>query len=88
MDTSNYIELLIVNVNKKLYVVEVPSSEADVGDFVEFTMDMVIARGNVVDKMFCVKNEESYRCMSHLHNIYPATKIYKAMWSVSAQNEQ
>ena len=85
LNTDNYRDLLIVNVSEKFYVVEAPTHEANAGDLVQFKDEWNAPLiGRVVEKTFCGKGGEEYRCWSLLHTIHPAEKIYKAMWVAEA----
>lgn len=92
MDTNEYCDLLVVDVNSSPYVVEAPTHEAFEGDLVEFVTDLPMSAkvsllGTVVETMFCEKDGREYRCMSAIHSIYPARKIYKAMWVEEEQTD-
>ena len=92
MDTSNFCDLLVVDVNSSLYVVEAPAHEAFEGDLAEFVTDLPMSAkvpllGTVVETMFCERGEREYRCMSTLHIIYPARKIFRSKWVAEEQTE-
>lgn len=88
MDTNNFRDLLIVKYDDRLFVVEAPTHEADVGDLVEFSIGYKLALGEVIDKMFCTKGEDEYRCVGRMNPIYPARRIYKVRWEAWEGNDE
>lgn len=80
MDYNNYVDLLIVDVNEQLYVVEAPTHEAEEGNLVSFKDGRLSMLGTVVDKLWCEKDDDRYRCMGYLKPILPVETIYKATW--------
>lgn len=79
-DMSEFCELLMVEVECKIHVVEAPTNEANVGDLVSFINGNVPTLGKVVDKMWCEKNGDAYRCVSLIKNIQQLDKIYCPRW--------
>ena len=88
MDANNFCDLLIVLYDKKLYVVEAPAYEAEVGDLVAFATGLVLVLGEVKDKLFCTKEEAEYRCIRLMNPIHPARRIYKMRWEAWEGNEE
>lgn len=86
MDTSNFRDLLIVNVDEKLYVVEAPAHRAEIGDLVSFDELATQKLGQVVNKMFCVKDEDEWNCISDLLPIWQAKEIYRPLQNVWEEN--
>jgi len=80
MNTNDFCDLLIVSHNDKLHVVEAPSHESYEGDLVEFAPVSMLVLGEVVDKLFCAKDSDEYRCISKIVPIHPARRIYKVRW--------
>lgn len=80
MDNTKYCDLLIVSHDDKLYAVEAPAYEASEGDLAEFNPGPALVLAEVVDKMFCAKDSDEYRCMSKIAAIFPARRIYKVRW--------
>lgn len=80
IDTSDFYDLLMVDVAGVIHVVEAPAHEARVGDYVKFTNDSVLSMGEVVDKMWCEKSGDTYRCISYIKTIHPVEKIYHPKW--------
>lgn len=87
METNNFCELLIVSHEDTLYVVDAPANEAEVGDLVEFAPLPKLILGEVVDKMFCTRGEEEYRCIGLMKAIHPARRIYKMRWEAWEGND-
>ena len=88
MDTNKCCDLLFVRYDEKLYAVEAPAYEAEVGDLVEFAPGPALVRGEVKDKMFCAKGEAEYRCIGMMNPIHPARRIYKVRWEAWEGNDE
>ena len=88
MDTNEFCELLIVSNNDQLYMVEAPALEAYEGDLVEFAPGLTLVLGEVVDKAFCAKDSDEYRCIGKIVPVYPARRIYKVRWEVWEGNDE
>lgn len=81
-NVNNYRDLLIVNADGKLYVVDAPAHEAYVSNLITFDVDEHQEKiGLVIDKMWCHREEEQYRCVARMNKIYPAKAIYVERWS-------
>lgn len=79
---EDYRDLLIVNAGGELYVVEAPAREARVSDLVAFDPTPGVETiGLVIDKMWCNRTEDEYRCMGRMNRIYQAKIIYREKWS-------
>lgn len=88
MDNYDFCHLFVVMHNDKLYMVEAPSYETDVGDLVEFAPTPELVLGEVVDKMFCSTDSDEYRCIRKLVPVYLAQRIYKVHWkALEEENE-
>ena len=88
MDLSKYCDLLIVTCNETLHIVEVPDHEANVGNLVEFENEQgAMVLGEVVDKFWCGKESDTYRCMTHLHTICSAKRVYYPSWTAPAEEQ-
>lgn len=87
MDKNEFCDLLIVSHNEQLYMVEAPAHEAYEGDLVEFAPTAALVLGEVVDKMFCAKDSDEYRCISKINQIHPARRIYKMRWEQGSDTE-
>lgn len=88
MDKNEFCELLIVTHNEQLHMVEAPTHEAYEGDLVEFAPISALVLGEVVDKMFCAKDSDEYRCISKINPIHPARRIYKVRWEAWEGNDE
>lgn len=80
MDIKEYCELLVVSSGKEIHVVEAPAHEAYEGYLVVYCVDGAERIGTVTDKMWCVKDEEQYRCMAKMNRIFLAQAIYSKHW--------
>ena len=80
MDNVTFCDLLIVKYDDRKFVVEAPGCEANSGDIVKFSIGKMLAIGEVLDAMHCIKGEAEYRCVSRLHTIYLAKRIYRRSW--------
>ena len=81
---ERYCELLIVKekADGTRHVVKAPTNEAHIGYLVEFGTDKFTFMGTVEDKMWCVVDDERYRCMSLMNPIYALKKIYCPHWKL------
>ena len=79
-NTNEYCDLLIVEADDAFHVVEAPTNEAFVGNFVSFTNGGIPMMGKVVDKMWCEKGDDRYRCIGYIETIHQAEKIFRPLW--------
>ena len=63
-------------------MVKAPTNEAYIGNLVEFNTGSECRMGTVEDKMWCVVDDERYRCMSLMNPIYALKKIYYPSWKL------
>lgn len=82
MEEKQYLDLLIVDVNDKPYVVKAPSNKASHGDLVEFELKPgVTLMGSVEDHVWCQEDDDTFRCFGYMTPIYPAKKVYREVWA-------
>lgn len=88
MEEKECRDLLIVRYNNTIHAVEAPAYEADKGDLVEFSNNVTLVLGEVVDKMFCTKDSDEYRCISKIVKLHQARRIYKMRWEAWEGNDE
>lgn len=88
MEEKKYLDLLIVDVSGKTYVVKAPSSKASCGDLVEFEVAPGMRRtGSVADLVWCQEDDDTYRCFGHIAPIYSVKRVYRFVGSDDDDNK-
>ena len=96
---NDYVELLFVQEGLMRQVVEAPVCKAEVGDLVEYIVQVPALEGPfwkhpektviglVLKKMVCQRFDNEWSCVAELTRIRQATAVYSCKWSKPQKSE-